>query len=165
MTSRKITRTAITVTVAVLLGYIESLFPPMVPIPGIKLGIANIVILFLIYTDSFKTACTVSLLKVLLCSVLFGSVTSFIYSLGGAVISLLSMAVVKKMKFFSVVGVSCVGGIMHNLSQLLCAYFFLGKGVLVNLPVLFISGTVCGIVTGVAAQLIIKRGRRLFGER
>ena len=75
------------------------------------------------------------------------------------------MAVLKKMKFFSVIGVSCVGGIMHNLSQLLCAYFFLGKGVIVNLPVLFISGTVCGIVTGIAAQLIIKRGRSLFGER
>lgn len=162
MTSKKITRTAVLITVAVLLGYIESLFPPVVPVPGIKLGIANAVVIMLLYADKAKTAWTVSLIKVGLCSLLFGSVTSLIYSFSGAVLSLALMALAKKLRFFSMVGVSSLGGIMHNMAQILCAYIILGKGVLFYIPPLFISGAVCGVLTGIAAQTIIKRGSGLF---
>ncbi len=164
ISSKKITRAAVTVTIAVLLGYIESLFPPIVPIPGIKIGLANAVVIILLYADSVKSAWTVSVLKVILSSVLFGTATSFIYSLCGAVISLAVMIIAKKTRIFSTVGVSSLGGIFHNLAQLTCAYFFVGKGAVLYMPILCISGAICGALTGVAAQMVIKRGKNLFGK-
>lgn len=162
--SKKLTRTALLITMAVLLGYVESLFPPIVPVPGIKLGLANAVVLIVLYSDSAKSAWTVSILKVVLCSVLFGTATSFIYSLCGAVLSLSVMMLAKRAKIFSVPGISSTGGIFHNLGQLICAYFFVGKGAIFYIPVLCVSGAVCGALTGVIVQLILKRGGNLFGK-
>ena len=162
--SKKITRTARLITMAVLLGYVESLFPPVVPVPGIKLGLANAVVMLVLYMDSTKSAWTVSILKVILCSVLFGTMTSFVYSLSGAVVSLFIMMLAKKAKIFSVPGVSSIGGIFHNLGQLICANFLVGKGSIFYIPVLCVSGAVCGALIGVAVQLILKRGGNLFGK-
>ena len=162
--SKKITRTALLITIAVLLGYVENLFPPVVPVPGIKLGLANAVIMLVLYMDSPKSAWVVSLIKVILCSVLFGSVTSFVYSISGAALSLFIMMLAKKVKIFSVSGVSSIGGIFHNLGQLICAYFFVGKGAIFYIPVLCVSGAVCGAITGIAVQLVLKRGGNLFGK-
>lgn len=159
-----ITRMSILVTIALLLGYVESLFPPIVPIPGIKLGLANAVVILLLYTYSWKTTSTVSILRVILSTTLFGSVTSFLYSLSGAVVSLLIMMIAKKTKLFSISGVSSIGGIFHNIAQITCAYFFVGKGAILYIPILCVSGAVCGALTGIVAQLIIKRGRNLFGK-
>lgn len=164
MNSKKITRTALLITMAVLLGYVESLFPPVVPVPGIKLGLANAVVMLVLYLDSAKSAWTVSVIKVILCSVLFGTMTSFVYSLSGAVVSLFIMMLAEKAKIFSVPGVSSIGGIFHNLGQLVCAYFFVGKGAIFYIPVLCVSGAVCGALIGVAVQLILKRGGNLFGK-
>ena len=150
---------------AVLLGYVESLFPPFVPVPGIKLGLANSVVMIVLYSYSAKDAWTVSVLKVILCSMLFGTVTSFIYSLCGAGLSLAVMVLAKRMQIFSVPGVSGIGGIFHNVGQLVCAYFFVGKGVIFYIPVLCVSGAVCGALTGIAVQLILKRGGDLFGKK
>ena len=162
--SKKITRTALLIAMTVLLGYVESLFSPIIPVPGIKLGLANAVVMLVLYADSAKTAWTVSLLKVVLCSVLFGTATSFLYSLCGAVLSLFVMMLAKKVKIFSVPGVSAIGGIIHNLGQLLCAYFFIGKGAIFYIPVLCVSGAVCGALIGIAVQLILIRGGDLFGK-
>lgn len=162
--TKKITRTALLVTIAVLLGYVESLFPPVVPVPGIKIGLANAVVMLVLYMDSAKSAWAVSMLKVVLCAVLFGSATSFLYSISGAVVSLVVMIIAKKVKIFSGVGVSSIGGIFHNIAQIMCAYFVVGKGALLYIPILCVSGAVCGALTGVCAQLIIKRGRNLFGK-
>jgi len=162
--TRKITRTSLLVTVAVLLGYVESTFPPVVPVAGIKLGLANTIIIIELYTAQIRQTWLVALLKVFLCTVLFGSVTSFIYSLCGAVISLIVMIFAKRTGFFSLIGVSSLGGIFHNLAQLVCAYFFIGKGALFHIPVLCLSGALCGVLTGVAAQILIKRGGALFEE-
>ena len=118
--TKSITRTALWVTVAVLLGYIESLFPPIVPVAGVKLGLSNIVVVLLLYTEG-KKAVAVTLLKVSLCALLFGNPTSFIYSLSGGVASLLIMMAAKKTNAFSLLGVSSLGGIFHNAAQLLCA--------------------------------------------
>ena len=162
--TKKITRTGLLVTIAVLLGYVESLFPPIVPVPGIKIGLANAVVMLVLYMDSAKSAWAVSILKVVLCAVLFGSATSFLYSVSGAVVSLVVMIIAKKIKIFSGVGVSSVGGIFHNIAQIACAYFVVGKGALFYIPMLCVSGAVCGALTGACAQLVIKRGRNLFGK-
>ncbi len=164
MKTKQITRMALIVTIAVLLGYIETLFPPIIPVPGIKLGIANAVITVVLYIYSVKKTWATAILKVLLCSLLFGSPMSFIYSASGAAVSLIIMTAAKRSRLFSVVGVSSLGGIFHNLAQLLCAYFFIGKGALLYIPLLCLSGAVCGFFTGIASQLIIKRGKNIFGK-
>ena len=160
--TRKITKMAAFVSVAVMLGYVESLFPPIAA--GVKLGLSNIVVITVLYTQGNKETWVVSLLKVLLCMMLFGSMTSFVYSLSGAVLSLAVMILAKKSKLFSMIAVSGLGGLCHNMAQLLCACLLMGKGVLFYIPMLCVSGIVCGALTGVAAQIIVKRGREIFGK-
>ena len=162
--TKNITRTALWVTVAVLLGYIESLFPPIIPVPGIKLGLSNIVIVLLLYTESKKTL-SVTLLKVVLCALLFGTPTSFIYSISGAAVSLLVMTVAKKTNAFSFLGVSSLGGIFHNAAQLVCAYIIIGKGALFHIPLLSLAGALCGLLIGIGAKIIIRKGGNLFGQK
>ncbi len=160
--TRKIAKLAAFIAVAVILGYVESLFPPIAA--GVKLGIANTVIITVLFVWGTKEAWTVSILKVVLCMTLFGSVTSFIYSLSGAILSLSVMIIAKRSKLFSIVSVSGMGGLCHNLAQFICAYIIIGKGVIFYLPVLCLSGILCGVLTGIAAQLIVKRGREIFGK-
>ena len=160
--TRKIAKLAAFIAVAVILGYVESLFPPIAA--GVKLGIANTVIITVLYVWGTKEAWTVSILKVALCMTLFGSVTSFIYSLSGAILSLSVMIIAKRSKLFSILSVSGMGGLCHNLAQFICAYIIIGKGVIFYLPVLCLSGILCGVLTGIAAQLIVKRGREIFGK-
>ena len=162
ISTKQVTKTAAFIALAVMLGYVESLFPPLVA--GVKLGLANSVVITVIYTQGNRQAWVVSLLKVILCMALFGSMTSFIYSLTGAVVSLTVMLLAKKSRLFSLVAVSSLGGLFHNLAQLVCAYFIIGKGALLHLPVLCLSGLLCGVLTGLAAQIIIKRGRDIFGK-
>lgn len=159
--TRQITKIAAFISVAVLLGYVESLFPPIAT--GVKVGIANIVVITVLYTEGEKQAWAVSLLKVFLCMMLFGSMTSFVYSLCGAVVSLLIMCIFKRSGFFSLIAVSSAGGLFHNLAQLLCAYFIIGKGVIFYLPLLCLTGLFCGVLTGILAKILIKR-RELFGK-
>lgn len=159
---KTVARMAMMTSLAVLLGYVESIFPPPVAIPGIKLGLANVIIITVLYICGAKQAWTVALLKVALCGVLFGTATSFVYSLCGAALSLVIMMLAKRTNLFSVVGVSSLGGIFHNLGQLVCAYFFIGKGALLHIPMLCLCGALCGVLTGLAAQIIIKRGRGIF---
>lgn len=157
-------RMSVMTALAVLLGYVEGLFPPPVAIPGIKLGLANVIIIMMLYIYGARQAWTVALLKVSLCALLFGSATSFLYSVCGSVLSLGVMIGAKRTKLFSIVGVSSLGGIFHNMGQLICAYFFIGKGAILHIPVLCLCGAVCGVLTGVASQIIIKRGRGIFAE-
>lgn len=161
--NKKIALASLLAALAVILGGIDNLIPT--PAPGVRLGLGNITVLLAIYFSGYKSAVIVALLKVFLCSTLFGSPTVFLYSLSGAVLSLLAMIAAKKMRCFSVVGVSIIGGIFHNLGQLICAYFLVGKGAIYYIPVLCASGCIAGVLTGIVAGIIIKRGRGLFGKK
>ena len=159
--TKDVTRTAAYVSVAVLLGYVESLFPPVAA--GVKLGLANTVVIVSLYTQNVGKTWIIAILKVLLCMILFGNGAALLYSLSGAIASVFVMSIAKKTRQFSLIGISSLGGVFHNMAQLLCAYFVIGKGVLFYTPVLLVSGAVCGIFTGIAAQIIVKR-RDLFGK-
>ncbi len=161
---KTVARMSVMTALAVLLGYVEGLFPPPVAIPGIKLGLANVIIILMLYTVGVKQSWTVAVMKVSLCALLFGSATSFLYSVCGAVLSLAVMTLAKRSHLFSIVGVSSLGGIFHNMGQLICAYFFIGKGALLHIPVLCLCGAVCGVLTGIASRIILKRGRGIFAE-
>lgn len=143
---------------ALIAGYVESLIPVFIAIPGIKLGIANSVILLLLYTVGIKEAFTVSIIRVLLSGFLFGSMFSILYSLSGAVLSLIIMVLLRRTNSFSITGVSMAGGVMHNIGQLAVASVVLETtAVWYYLPVLMIAGCVTGLVIGILTGEIQKR--------
>ena len=158
METRKIARMGLLVALAMILSYVESLIPAFVAVPGVKVGLANIVVIFALYTLGPVEALTVSILRVILSSFLFGSVLSLLYSLSGALLSLGGMILMKKVKIFSTTAVSVTGGVLHNVGQILVACLVLETDVLLYyLPVLILSGTITGAVIGIIASLVIKR--------
>lgn len=158
METRKIARMGLLTALALILSYVESLIPAFVAVPGVKIGLANIVVVFALYTLGPGEAAIVSIIRVLLSSLLFGSILSLSYSAAGAVISLLSMIILMKTKIFGVTSVSVTGGVFHNLGQILVACLVLETDVLLYyLPVLILSGTITGAVIGIASSIVIKR--------
>ena len=143
--------------VAMILSYVESLLPS-VGIPGVKMGLANIAVIFALFRFGWKEAAALSLVRVVLVSLLFGSVGAMLYSLAGAVLSLAVMALLRRIDRFSTVGISVAGGVAHNAGQILMAMLILQtKQLLVYLPVLAVSGIAGGVLTGLAAALLIRR--------
>ena len=141
---------------AMILSFVESQIPAFVAIPGVKLGLPNIAIIMILYKFGYKEATVVSLLRVLLTSLLFTSVLSMLYSIAGAVLSLLAMILLKK--FLSIVTVSVVGGVCHNVGQIVVACLVTEtKELMYSLPLLAISGIIAGVVIGIIAALSYKK--------
>ena len=156
--TKKLTALALTVSFALILSFIESRIPAFVAIPGIKVGLANIAVIFVLYKFGIKEAITVSLIRVLLVSTLFGNPISLIYSVCGAALSLGVMILLKKFTPLTTVTVSVCGGVMHNIGQIATASFMLGTNVVTYyLPFLLLSGTIAGVVVGVAAGVLVNR--------
>ena len=148
----------LTIALAMIMSYIEALVPLSFAVPGIKMGLANIVIIFVLYKIGTKEAILVSLIRVILVSLLFSNVMAMAYSIAGAVLSLSVMWLLKKTDRFSFVGVSIAGGIMHNVGQIITAVILLGtEQIALYLPVLIITGTVTGVVIGIVSGLVINR--------
>ena len=143
---------------ALIASYVESLIPVPIPVPGIKLGVANSVVLILLYYSNAKTAWGISVARVVLSGFLFGSLSSILYSLSGAILSLLVMTLIKKRDCFTMTGVSVAGGVSHNIGQLIMAFLVLESGALwYYLPVLLVSGCVTGGLIGILGKEIFKR--------
>ena len=144
---------------ALILAYVEVLLPPlMAAVPGIKTGLPNIIIIFLLYRHSPVAAAGVSLARVLLVALLFGNVMSMVYSLAGAALSLTVMTLLRRWDFLSTVGVSVAGGVMHNVGQILMAMLMLDTAELgYYLIVLAVTGTIAGILIGLCGNLLIRR--------
>ncbi len=152
----------LSIALAMIMSYIEVLVPLSFAVPGIKMGLANIVIIFVLYKIGTKEAILVSLIRVFLVSLLFSNVMAMWYSLAGAVLSLGIMWILKKTDKFSVVGVSIAGGIMHNVGQIIMAVIVLGtEQIALYLPVLVITGTVTGVVIGIVSGLVINRFKKI----
>lgn len=143
-----------------ILSFIESRLPTFVPIPGVKLGLANVAVIFTLYKLGIWQAASVSAVRVLLSAMLFGTPVSAIYSLAGACLSLLGMVILARIVRMHTVGVSIAGGVLHNAGQIAVACLMLETNVIIYyLPYLVISGTLAGIAIGTAAALLIKRIR------
>lgn len=156
---RKLTLLSVLTAAALILSYAESVLPPLFPsIPGIKVGLPNIVIIFALYRMDVRSAISVSLVRICIAALLFGSPLSFVYSLAGAFLSLTVMALLKKLNILSTVGVSIAGGILHNMGQILAAmlllqtvqigYYFL---------ILAMTGTISGLFIGLCGAFMIAR--------
>ena len=157
MSTKKLTALALLTTTAMILSYVESLLPS-VGVPGVKLGLANIAVIFALFRLGGKSALAVSLVRVFMVTMLFGSMSALLYSLAGAALSLGVMALLRRTDRFSTVGVSVAGGVAHNAGQILMAMLLLGTARLAYYyPVLVVSGVAGGIFTGLAAALLIRR--------
>lgn len=155
--TKRLVLLAMLTVVAMILSYVESLLPS-VGIPGVKMGLANIAVIFALFRFGWKEAAALSLVRVVLVSLLFGSVGAMLYSLAGAVLSLAVMALLRRIDRFSTVGISVAGGVAHNAGQILMAMLILQtKQLLGYLPVLAVSGIAGGVLTGLAAALLIRR--------
>lgn len=155
--TKRLVLLAMLTAVAMILSYVESLLPS-VGIPGVKMGLANIAVIFALFRFGWKEAAALSLVRVVLVSLLFGSVGAMLYSLAGAVLSLAVMALLRRIDRFSTVGISVAGGVAHNAGQILMAMLILQtKQLLGYLPVLAVSGIAGGVFTGLAAALLIRR--------
>lgn len=164
----KLTELAILTALAFIFSYVESLFPLPIPFPGIKLGLANLIIVLVLYREGFPDAFLVSMIRNLLNAFTFGSLFSFFYSLAGSILSLASMAILKKSAAesralpkrlrLSPLGVSVTGGILHNIGQFIVAACLVGPAaILPYLPFLYFAGLVAGALIGTFTILCLRR--------
>ncbi|HPX71492.1 MAG TPA: Gx transporter family protein [Acholeplasmataceae bacterium] len=141
--------------IAVVLNIVEYYFTGFIPVPGAKLGLANIVVLIVLYTFGFKEAFAIAVLRVVIASLLspgrFLSPT-FYMALAGGILSVLVMWLFKKVKFFGITGVSLFGSLAHVLGQVVVGYFLIGEGLLVWLPLMLVLGIITGFLIGLIAR-------------
>ena len=155
---RKTAYMGLFLAVAMICSYIETLIPFSVGIPGIKLGLANIVVVLMLYSVGTKEALLVSLLRIVLVGILFGNAFSILYSLVGGILSLLVMWMLKRLGRFQMISVSAAGGIAHNLGQIIVATIIVKNyNVMYYFPFLMICGLLTGVLIGVIAQEMVIR--------
>lgn len=156
--TRMITILGVSAAAAMVLSYVESLIPVSFAVPGIKLGLANVVALFLIMKLDWKAASAVNAVRVLLSALLFGNAASLAYSAAGAALSMLVMALMKRSSRFSAIGISTAGAVSHNVGQILMAIALTGtKQIAWWLPPLVVSGAVTGVAIGALGALLISK--------
>lgn len=163
--SKKVARLGIFVALAMVFSYIEVLIPFHFGIPGVKLGIANVVVVAGLYLLSVPEVLMISVVRIVLSGLLFGNGVSILYSLAGGMLSFFAMWLLKKVKGFSLVGVSIAGGVMHNVGQLMAAAWILGNlRIAVYFPVLLVAGLLTGSMIGLLAEAIVRTLCRINDE-
>ena len=145
------------IAIAMVFSYIESLIPLNIAVPGVKLGLANLVTIVVMVKMDTRSAWMVSLVRVLLSALLFGNMSVMIYSLAGAVLSLIVMTVCMRFRIFGITGTSILGVVSHNAGQVIMAASLMKSGnILIYIPVLCISGTIAGVCIGLAGAVLVK---------
>ena len=155
---RRVALTGLMASLALIFSYVEVLFPFNAGIPGVKLGLANLVPLIILYRLDARYAFAANLIRVILAGLLFSGLFAALYSLAGSLTSFLVMYLLKKTRLFSVIGVSTAGGVFHNLGQLIVAMLAVsGPQLFHYMPVLIISGMIAGIIVGIGASILLDR--------
>ena len=159
--ARTVATLGLCTAIAMVLAWLESQLPPLaVAVPGIKLGLPNIAIIFILYRFGWKEAAGVSFVRIVAVSLLFGNVPTLLYSLAGGFLSLLGMTLLKKTNLLSTVGVSIAGGVLHNVGQILMAMLIMSTaGLGYYLIVLCVTGLISGVFVGLCGSFAVKRIR------
>lgn len=158
MKIRKIAFLGLSITLAMILSFVESQIPVFTTIPGMKVGLPNLVMVFLLYRVGWKETVIVSLIRAFLVALLFGNLQSLIFSISGAVLSLTGMILLKKTGLFSSIAVSVTGGVLHNVGQIIAACLWTSTvQIAYYLPALLVSGVCAGIAIGLIAGFLLKR--------
>lgn len=156
--ARAVARLSVLLCLALLMSYVEHITAFDVGVPGVKVGFANIAVLFVLYRMNWKYALGINLCRVLISALLFGNVTSLIYGVCGAVCAFALMCLLKRLNAFGVLGVSVAGAVCHNMAQLGAAAALMGSlYVFSYAPVLLVAGTVFGAVTGLICTVLLKK--------
>ncbi len=156
--TKRLTLLSALIAVAMILSYIESMIPAFVAVPGVKMGLSNIATVFTLYTLGWPYAIIVSVVRVFLSALLFGNVVGLIYSVSGAALALLTMILLKKIDKFSTIGVSVVGAVCHNIGQIIAACIVMETAAIAYYLIpLFLSGTIAGVLIGIASGSLIER--------
>ena len=157
MSTKRIAKMSMLVALAIIFSYIEFLVPINLGVPGIKLGLANLVIVIALYTMNTVDVWLISILRILILGFMFGSGMSIIYSIAGAMLSLLVMCIIKRIKGFSIVGVSIAGGVCHNIGQVLVAMVVVETtGILYYMPALLVAGVITGAIIGIVSNRVVR---------
>ena len=163
MKTKKIAYLGLLVALAFVFSYIEFLLPINLGIPGVKLGLANLVIIVTLYTLGEKEASLLSMIRIVLVGFMFANTASMLYSLAGGILSLLIMCLAKKLKTFSMAGVSVLGGVFHNVGQILMAMWMLQtESLIYYLPALIVTGIISGVLIGILGAMVTKRLKKLI---
>ena len=158
MSTRKLTGLAMFLAVGIVLSYLEYLVPLNLSVPGMKLGLANMVTMFVLYRYNEKDSFIVLFLRVLISGFLFSGLSTILFGIAGGFLCILIMWITKKTGFFSVTGVSISGAVFHNIGQLIVAFIIMGNNsIMYYLPYLLISGLISGLMIGYASSFLIKR--------
>lgn len=156
MNSRKVAQYGLFAALAILMGYVEMLIPLPLLVPGMKLGLANVIIVIVLYHMGAKAAFFISLVRVLLSGLLFQGFAGLLYSLAGALLSLAVMVLLKKTGKVSITGVSVMGGVFHNVGQIIVAAAVVENiKMAYYLPFLLVTGVVTGFVIGAVARMAL----------
>lgn len=156
--NKKIAFMGVFLALALICSYVESLIPFYFGIPGVKLGLTNIVVVLMLYSIGTKEAFGISTLRIILAGFMFGNMFSIIYSLAGGLFSFLVMYLVKKTGKLGVVPISVCGGISHNIGQIVVAALIVNNyNILYYFPILLIAGIVTGFLIGIVSQEILIR--------
>lgn len=160
--SKKISYYGIFAALAIIVGYIEAMFPLPIGIPGVKLGLANVVVLTALYVMDVKSAFYISIVRVLISALLFKGFGSLIFSASGALISFIVMSLVYRFKSISPIGVSILGGIAHNVGQLVAAGIVINNlKIVYYVPVLLVSGVITGFLTGLVVKYVSEHLKKI----
>lgn len=161
MNTKNIAKISMLLSISVVLSLIESIIPIFNgTVPGIKLGLANIVIVFSLYYLSFKEAIYITILRVIIMGILRTGLfsISFFFSISGALLSIITMYIAKKITKLSIVGISIIGSIFHSIGQIIIAIIFLSNiNIIYYLPILLISSVITGFIVGIISNKLIDR--------
>lgn len=161
--AQRISMYGICIALAMILSYVETLIPIHFAVPGVKPGLANLAVVVALYLMSPVDAWVISMVRIVLVSFTFGNVAALMYSLAGAVLSLSAMVLCQKKRWLTMTGVSIVGGVMHNIGQLLMAAVVLeSAAVFTYLPALLLAGVLAGALIGLLGGMLLKRLPRTF---
>lgn len=158
---------AVMTAVAIVLHFVEGMFPLPIAVPGIKLGLANVVSLIALYLFGPVQALSILLLRVLMTSFLYAGFSSLLISMTGGILSILAMTMIWRLreKGFSIISASVLGGVFHNVGQMLAAAVVLRTtAVFAYIPVLLLSGLATGVATGVLAGILVPRLDNIFKQ-
>ena len=158
-----VAQSGVLIALALIFSYVEHLIPIPTPAPGIKIGLANLVSLTGLFFLNPVQVFIILVARIILAGLMFGNLSTIIYSLAGGVVSFAVMYLFKKLKLFSALGISMLGGVFHNLAQLSVACIILSSSsLLMYLPVLIIAGTISGLLIGTVTELISKSIQRIY---
>lgn len=158
MNAKRIAADGLFLALALVVSYIEVLIPIPLGVPGVKLGLANAVIMVLLFFTTWQRTLLISIVRILLAGFLFGNPMTIVYSLAGGILSLFIMVILRKIKGFSIIGISVGGGVAHNIGQLSVAVALMENArIYYYAPILLVTGTISGIAIGILTGILIKK--------